>query len=341
MTIEEAISKYHFIKRGEDGTLELYLDHHSLQSFRQCESYFELSILNNIRPKGKSWSLSFGIVFHKMIEDFYREKMAGTFDLISWITSGLEIWETAKLDQFKAHKTYENLGGKAGFLALLAQYGDHYSRELEKLRPVGIEIAFGKHKEVPLGEFEVKAFTSQGYTTSMNVRCYLTGRIDFLMDSGNAIGPLDHKTAAFFNKPENSYIPQEGMTGYVYATKHIIKNNFPALLEGRKVDRIWMNFVQVKSEPDLNKRFKRIPIFKTDWELEQYRLRQLRTFQKIYDLMFTNVTADWNTAICNNFFHTECPYRAIHRQNSLESQLVLIQSDYEITPPWDPENIKD
>lgn len=336
MTIEEAISKYHFVKLGEDGALELYLDHHSLQSFRQCESYFELSILNNIRPKGKAWSLSFGIVFHKMIEEFYKGKQRGDFDYASWIESGLKIWDDAALDQFKEHKTYQALGGKAGFLALLAQYGDHYSRELEKLRPVGIEISFGKNKEVFLGAFPVHTGT-----TWVGVRCYLTGRIDFLMDSGNAIGPLDHKTAAFFFNPEKSYIPQEGMTGYVYATKHIIKNNFPELLEGRKVDRIWMNFVQVKSEPDLNKRFKRIPIFKTDWELEQYRLRQLRTFQKIYELMFTEVTADWNTAICNNFFHTECPYRAIHRQNSLESQLVMIQSDYEITPPWDPENIND
>ena len=124
------------------------------------------------------------------------------------------------------------------------------------------------------------------------------------MDSGNAIGPLDHKTTAFFKgNPTNSYDPQEGMTGYVFATQQILKLQFPELLSSRKVDRIWMNFAQITPTANALERFKRVPIFKTDWQLEQYRLRQLRTFHKIYDMVILGERADWNTSVCNNMFH--------------------------------------
>jgi len=340
MTIEQAVSKFHWIKIGEDGVAEMYLDHHSLSTFRSCEAGFELSMMANIKGKHKSWNLEFGILYHKMIEEFYIAQRDNVFDIDAWLAQAVGLWQEAELDnQFEEHKMYKVLGGLYGFIAMLGQYANHFAVEADRLRVIGIEITFGKKKEVPLGEFKV---VDNNYILGFNtpIRCYLTGRIDFLMDNGSSIGPLDHKTTAFFKgNPANSYDPQEGMTGYVFATKFILESRFPELLAGRKVDRIWMNFAQITPDADALKRFKRVPVFKTEFQLEEYRKRQLRTFHKIYDMVIGGERPDWNTAVCNNMFHNECQYRNLHRQNTSSSMLNVLNADFIVAAPWNPEEL--
>lgn len=351
MTIESAVEKFHWLKVGEDGVIEMYLDHHSLSTFRQCEASFELSMMAGIKAKGKSWNLEFGILYHKMIEEFYIAKRDNVFDAPKWLGLAVVLWDSYKMEeQFKDHKMYKTLGGLHGFLAMLGQYADHFAAEVDRLRPIGIEITFGKKKECALGEFETTHYISnwdypKGTLLAVghkNVRCYLTGRIDFLMDSGSAIGPLDHKTTAFFRgNPTNSYDPQEGMTGYIFATQQIIKTQFPELVQNRKVDRIWMNFAQITPTANALERFKRVPIFKTEWQLEEYRKRQLRTFHKIYDMVILGERPDWNTAVCNNMFHSECQFRNLHRQNTGSAMLQILQADFIVAPLWNPEEVND
>lgn len=347
MTIEQALSKYHWIKLGEDGVLELYLDHHSLSSFRQCEAYFELSILNSIRGKGREWSLELGILFHKMLEIFYERRQAGAFDLQTWLADTITYWLEFKMDEFSEHKTYKALGGLTGFITLLTQYADFYNADTERLRIIGMEIPFGKDREVFLGQFTPYPCYKENLkelNRVLGVRCYLTGRIDFLMDSGTAIGPLDHKTFTFFKgNPGEVYDPQEGMTGYVYAARAVVAKHFPELMRERKLDRIWLNCVQITppaDKEDYNKRFKRIPLLKTDYQLETWRLRQLRTFSKIYDLVIGGAVADWNTSICANMFHRDCPFKNLHRQNGQSNLLTILNADFIQGEPWNPETIK-
>jgi len=348
MNIADAVSKFHWMQLGEDGVVEMFLDHHSLATFRSCEASFELSMMANIKGKHKSWNLEFGIVFHKMVELFYIGKRDETFEFNDWLSKACYYWHLYNIDsQFEEHKMYKTLGGLHGFLAMLGQYATHFAAEVDRLRVIGIEITFGKKREVPLGEFQVSEYYTQGNVKgfqfgSKEVRCYLTGRIDFLMDSGNAIGPLDHKTTAFFKgSPSASYDPQEGMTGYVYATNYILKSRFPELLAGRKVDRIWMNFAQITPQADPMQRFKRVPLFKTEWQLEEYRKRQLRTFHKIYDMVVLGERPDWNTSVCNNMFHSECQYRNLHRQNSSSNMLNILNQDFVVAEPWNPEEMED
>jgi hypothetical protein len=351
MTIEEAISRYHWFQRGEDGVIELFLDHHALATFRSCEASFELSMMANIRPIHKSWNLEFGIIFHKMIEEFYLAKWDERFELVSWLQLAIGLWDKFAMEaQFGEHKMYKMLGGVYGFIDMLAQYADHFAAEVDRLRVIGIEITFGKKREVPLGTFAayqldptLQPHFKIGFDAQVEpVRCYLTGRIDFLMDSGNAIGPLDHKTTAFFRgNPANTYDPQEGMTGYIFAVQNIMKKSFPELLGQRKVDRIWMNFAQVSPVKDPMERFKRVPMFKTDWQLEQYRLRQLRTFHKIYDMIVLGERADWNTSVCNKMFHNECQYRNLHRQNTNDAMIQVLKTDFKVAAPWNPECVED
>jgi len=102
-----------------------------------------------------------------------------------------------------------------------------------------------------------------------------------------------------------------------------------------------MNFAQVSPVKDPMERFKRVPIFKTDWQLEQYRLRQLRTFHKIYDMIVLGERADWNTSVCNNMFHNECQYRNLHRQNTNDAMIQVLKTDFKVAAPWNPECAED
>lgn len=339
MTIEEAVEKFHWVQIADDKTIELFLDHHSLSTFRMCEAHFELSHIKQLGSRGRQpWPLAFGIVFHKAVEYLYTSKAIDKFDPNHLVRYASAMWDEAGLDYYKDHKTYQALCGKAGFIALVLQYTSFYSGESERLRPIATEIAFGKAREVPLGDFGYISPSGDIY----KVRCYLTGRIDFLMDSGTAIGPMDHKTSAFFKgDPLANYEPQEGMTGYIYATQYIIQKNFPELAAKRRLDRMWMNFIQVKNEPDNNKRFKRIPLFKTDYQLAQYRLRQVSTFKQVFDLVISGRPADWNTSVCNNYWHQPCTFKNLHRQGSEAAQLVILGQDFEVKPEWNPETVED
>lgn len=348
MTLEDLISKYHFIQLGEDGVVELYFDHHSLSAFRMCEAYFELSIQNSIKPKERIWSLELGIVYHKMLEIFYTLKQKDEFIIEKWLSYAIELWDINKMEEFKEHKTFKALGGLHGFVALLAQYAQHFASEVDRLRIIGMEIPFGKAKEVYLGEFKIYQNNGEAYDSLSykKIRCYYSGRIDLLMDNGVAIGPLDHKTFTFFRGvPTEMYDPQEGMTGYIFATRAIVQKNFPEMLRSRKLDRIWLNCAQItptkENLEDPHKRFKRIPILKTDYQLEQWRLRQLSTFSKIYDILTGSRIADWNAAMCSNMYWRECPYKNLHRQNSSSNLLTILNNDFKQAEAWNPELVSE
>lgn len=348
-TIIINIDKYHWIEIESNGIINMYLDHHALSSFRMCEGYFDLAIAQSYgRKGGLPWPLSFGIVFHSAVEYIYTSKAINEFNPEQLREIAIKEWNKAELDKFKDHKTYIALGGLSGFIALLIQYTKFYSADVERMRPIATEVTFGKAKEVFLGRFSViKAKSYNEYMQTGNiesykeifVNCYLTGRIDFLMDNGTAIGPMDHKTSAYFkNNPMNTYETQEGMTGYIFATNEILKRNFPELLQKRQADRMWMNFIQIKSEEDSKKRFRRVPLFKTPWQLEQFKERQLTTFKKIFEIFILNERKpDWNTNLCNSWYYQECQYRQVHRQGSESSMELILNSNYVKIEPWNPE----
>jgi len=173
----------------------------------------------------------------------------------------------------------------------------------------------------------------------VHVDAYLTGRIDFLMDNGRVIGPLDHKTtAAIVGDPLEKYDPQDGMTGYIYATKHIIEKNFPELAKQRKLNMMWMNFVGISNQTDPNKRFKRLPLHKTDWQLEEYRLRNLTTFRRIFEMIYFEQPPQWATNLCGNMFRRDCQFKKVHRQSDLNSAFLVMNIDFIKKPIWNPAN---
>ncbi|HWY36816.1 MAG TPA: hypothetical protein VNX68_19375, partial [Nitrosopumilaceae archaeon] len=129
-----------------------------------------------------------------------------------------------------------------------------------------------------------------------------------------------------------------GMTGYVFAAKKIIENIQG--IDRKPCNKIWMNFIQVKGEKILGDRFKRMPLYKSDAELEDYRLRMISTVSRIYQLL-TNpeLKPNWNTMMCNNYMHNTCAFQAVHRQKDAQSQLLVLQSQFVKKEIWNPEKI--
>jgi PD-(D/E)XK nuclease superfamily len=354
--------KLHWLKIGSDGIPELYLDNHMMQTFRMCESRFFLDFVEGYSAKNAHlWFLDFGICTHTMIEYYYIHRKDEDFNILNWAgTLASELWTKMNMDEYYGpgspwhHKNYSSLGGLTGFCSLLLQYAQVFHQENERFRVIGTELYFGKEKEVPLVNW-IKIDQEPEYM----FRLYLSGKIDLLMDDGFNIGPMDHKTSSNFmgKNPIVSYEVHEGMIGYVYAAKQLLKIGLPSTWDpqfdsvqkmGRNTNKIWINFLQVEplpekrrdgSKPTINERFKRMPLFYTDYQLEQYRLRQISTSSRIMQLLLNDsLQPTRNTMACTNYMHHVCSYHEVHRQNSRESELTQLNSSFVQKGIWDPEN---
>lgn len=325
------IAKLNWIRAVGPSKYEMVLDHHMLSGWRMCQSYFELLHVEGRRPKAShGWAISFGILLHKVIQNIYEWRSENSFSLEKLTNEAYHLWDEHKMDRFKEHRTSKSLGGKVGFMSLCHQYAQFYNQDSERLRIIGTEIAFGSNHEVPLGSIKVG---------DIEIACYLSGRIDFLADDGVKIGPVDHKTRAAFGMVDlgATYNPHEGMTGYIYATREFVKKHYPELAAKRQINTAWMNFIQVNHEPELQKRFKRVLIMRTDFQLEQFRLRQLAAFESLFQYLAEERLATWNTEMCAHWYGGECIYRPVHRQPDLQSQLVVLENDYDQGKYWNPE----
>lgn len=332
------ITKFNWIKAISPNEYDMVLDHHMLSTFRMCQGHFEHLHIEGRRPKtGYSWSLEFGILFHRIIEEIYMWRQEGPVDPNVVIAKGIELWDKAGMDRFKDHPTCKSLGGKPGFITLCLQYISYYNADTERLRVVGTEIAFGSGKEVSLGTF----FVMKSVSELIKINCYLSGRIDFLAEDGRRIGPVDHKTRALFGKKDlaSQYTPHEGMSGYIYAAKQLI-SKIPEMSH-LQCNSAWMNFIQVSNQSDMSMRFRRVLVMRTEQQLNEFRIRQLETFKNIFDYLNLHRTATWNTDVCTNWYGTVCMYQPVHRQGDKDSQLIVLNNDFTEGVFWNPEKIEE
>ena len=297
-------------------------------------AFFIESFVNGIRLKsgGRAWYLEFGILFHKMIEEYYTHFREPGFDAIDWaVKQGAQEWKKMDMDFHKDHKEYKTIGGFQGLAALLLSYAATFSKDNERLRVIGTEIGFGKNKEVPLG-------------LNGGVYFYLSGRIDLLVDDGVFICPVDHKTMGTFRRnPTAQFEIDEGPTGYVYAVSRILRSIVPEeLYLRRKCNKIQMNFIsKTPVQPEAN-RFQRVPLFKTEAALENYNYRQLATGKSVFETLlryFLGYPAMRDTSKCTNWYNTGCHYLPIHRQQSVRDEEIIKNSLYQIQPIWDTETV--
>jgi PD-(D/E)XK nuclease superfamily len=382
MTPEQASEKYKWCKYDKDtNTVELYLDHYMLSCLRTCEAKFYLEHLLNVKPKKhlpmtevdtasetgqvvekvyrKPWFFDFGEFIHWCLEHFYNSyktvKSAPPVD--TWLFVCKTKWLTMRMDEYKNSiikadiTKYEEVKGWEGVCGLLCQYYAYFMDM--RLRVIDTEITFGHNKEVNIGNF----WLCEPYTAKPNpiicrgidlrsykVECYLTGRIDLLVDNGYKIGPVDHKTTHRFDGYEHEdFNPHDAMTGYILAI-HEILNKLKYSSTDLPIASCrggWIYHIQATtpSQPrDKSKqpgpRFKTTPVDKTISQLEDFKKRQLSTFRRVAELLFNDKVPEWNTTNCNNMFFRKCEYKPIHEQPSEQWQ-DIIDRFYTIGPAWD------
>lgn len=343
MTPEEAASKYPWVRwNPEKNEIELFMDHQMLSTLRMCESKFALEHILNIRPKGhKAWSLVFGAWLHFCLETYYEHIRAHEGkppDVTQWLQYAKDKWIELHIQAYANEDKFIDIGGWEGACSLLCQYYAFYMEQ--RLRVVATEIPFGFDREVPLGEFRINIGNPEDGDIWVTVRCYLTGRIDMLVDNGSVIGPVDHKHTHIFRGDEwDKFNPHDGITGYIYATNTIIKKFFPDYI--KPCLNGWIFHIQghhaAKSRKtgEIRPRFKVSRIDKMPSMLDDYKRRNIATFKRVAEILFQDSDTQWSTTACHNIYNRDCEYLQIHKQPK-EEWAYQIQQFYQITTPWNP-----
>ena len=346
MTPQEAVKNYHWIKLDESNRIiELYMDHQMLSTLRTCEAKFQLEHLANLRPYGiKSWSLQYGAFIHKCLEYFYYSMQTSSsgdpIPISDFLVYAKDQWKRYRLDDYKdIEPKYKKIGGLDGALALLAHYHAYY-HDL-RVRVVDTEVTFGFNREVYLGEFNVDlgGYPIDEWSVAYHpwtVKCYLTGRIDLIVDNGFKIGPVDHKHSAYFSGDEaGKFNPHDGITGYIFALQTILRDKFPSYFNnGRDCRSGWIYHIAA-TQPKSGDRFKATPIYKTQEQIEEFKQRQLATFKRITDILFNDAEPQWSTDRCSNIYNRSCEYKRIHEVTPSERPNI-ISGFYQIAPAWNP-----
>lgn len=340
MTPQEAAEKFYWIKVNEaENLIEIFCDHHMLSTLRTCEAKFMTEHIINLRPMGhKAWSLVFGAWMHSCFELFYNHRKNNDQQQIpvdQFLDYGKKMWAEYKLDAYKDETKYQKIKGLTGALGLLTMYYAYYYSL--GVRVIDTEVSFGFDREVPLGEFHIQIGNRLWI-----VKCFLTGRIDLVVDNGHKIGPVDHKhTMAFRGDEHSKFNPHDGLTGYMFALNSLMSKAFPQYFErGMRCRSGWIYHISgtmpiPKDPTKIPQRFKATPIDKSERQYEEYRLRQITTFSRIADLLFNNGVAQWNTNSCHNIYMSPCEYRPIHEADSTE-WVAIINSHYRFVLPWNP-----
>jgi hypothetical protein len=326
----------------EKQKLIMVVDNHLMSTYRACPQHFMLSHVYGWKRKSdklidgveRNWFLDFGILLHKMLEIYYQNFKNPDFDVQTWaVNRTINEWSEMQMDVHSEHKEYKAMGGSAGLVGLLIQYATYMSPLNEKLRVLGTEVSFGKNLEVKLG-----------IVVEPYCEVYLAGRMDMIVDDGYFICPLDHKTMGTFRgDPGLRFETDEGPTGYIYALKTVLPSLLPEdeILK-RDCTKILMNLISKAATSNPTERFKRIPIRKTEWQLEQYRWRMINTATKLLadvNVVANELAVDRNTQVCQNWMHLNCQYLDICRQQSHDAELSTLKNGFVQVRLWDTEEV--
>jgi PD-(D/E)XK nuclease superfamily len=310
----------------EDGRWEMFFDHHMISGFGKCEAYFELKHIQHWTPKGViHLKTLLGQWWSKTMENYYTSLVAGdlTKDLACHIA--LEAWDDCKIDQGKAlyPSTYEQFGGRAGAVAMIAQYFDFsYLYDSVHWKVVAIEAGFGRLREVKIGE-------------NNKVIVYYIGKPDLLTWEDGRLIPIDHKTKDYIQSNiVNNFKPHAQTAGYLCSGQVIADK----LGLGVTLDRVIIN-VAARNEPSdtprsgkKKPRFLRIPISYAQDELLEWKKQVVVKATRLRHCIENNEWL-WNDAQCH--VYSGCEYRPIHSRPP-EVREIMKNAHYIQTEAWTP-----
>src|SRR5271168_2917445 len=89
----------YWIKMGDDGVVEFYLDNHMLQTFRACEARGWLDFVEGYLNSGRVWFLDFGTVVHDLMELYYVNRYTSNFDIHNFCLNDVtNAWNDREMD---------------------------------------------------------------------------------------------------------------------------------------------------------------------------------------------------------------------------------------------------
>lgn len=312
--------------RLEDGRWELFFDHHMISGFGKCEAYFNEKHIKHLNPKGiVHLKTLIGQWWSTTMENYYTSLVAGdlTKDLACHIA--LEAWDACKIDQGKDlyPSTYETFGGRAGAVAMIAQYYDFsYLYDSVHWKIVAIEAGFGRQREVKIGE-------------NSKVIVYYIGKPDLLTWEDGRLIPIDHKTKDYIQSNiVNNFKPHAQTAGYLCAGQVLADK----LGLKTTLDRVLIN-VAARNEPSDNPRsgkkkprFLRIPVEYSQDELKEWRHQVIRKATRLRECIETDEWL-WNDSQCH--VYSGCEFRSIHSRPPGVRD-IMRSAHFNVVDAWSP-----
>jgi hypothetical protein len=242
--LDKVNSSFSVVQRN----LQIAWDSTSIEAFKRCERYYQLTIVDAWRSKLGSVHLEFGILVHRGKELFERLRMSGLShdDCVIRVVREMMIltWDKAKRRPWQTHDSYKN---RFTLIRTLVWYFEEYKDDVLKT----IRLANGKPAVELSFSFDTPRRTAGGETIT------ICGHLDRLADFNGHTYVADVKTtkheidSRFFGQfsPGNQftvYSMAPGITWHV-PVKGVIVDGIQVLVNSNRFGRDTVT----RSEPQL------------------------------------------------------------------------------------------
>lgn len=293
-------------------SLQIYIDSSSLSEFKICPRKYYYSIVLGRQPHAESVHLTFGILLHKAVELYHKERPTNPHYVamraaVKWALEAT--WDKTTNKPWDSNDRYKN---RFTLIRTLVWYLDHYEHDIVATAP----YADGR------AAVEVPFSIDSGYTAPTGEDYRLCGTLDRIVLFQNQYYVMDVKTTKssigqyYFDK----YSPDNQVTIYSLAGSTI----FHQPIQGLIIDAC-----QVLIEKSA---FERGFIDRTPYQIDEWQS------QLGYWLMNMSQCAEreeWpkNDTACDRY--GGCPFRPVCAQPHKAAETRMLEGAYR-ERVWDP-----
>lgn len=288
----------------------LAIDSQILTSYQSCKRKYDLSFRKNIRSKTTEPPLEKGTLLHSVFEIYYS--LIG--DCIS-----------EKSDIFKEVKEAGlEFGGSRADRMAVAQYAIDCGRYIatkqnldsEEVQTVLYQCGeyFKYYHHDQHHPIAVEQVGSKVIYEDADVKFLYTFKIDLVVEKGNRIIPVDHKTASRRSEPSD------------------MNNQFMGYCFGLGVNTIMVNRIGFQKTLPPNQRFERFQFTYTPARLGEWVENTVHTMFDILD-SHDNDLYPFNFTSCDKY--SGCAYRVICGSDPAIRE-VKLERHFQIVNQWDP-----
>ena len=280
------------IAESKKAQISIILDSSVLNTFEKCPTLMKYQYIDNLRLKGiKSAALEKGDLIHIPLKHYYKAKRDG----IEWEAAVKIGYE--KMVHYSSKLSLSDEDKMLIFTTFMS-YCEFY--RFEKWQIIEIERPF----RLVIYEDE-------------DLRIIIQGRIDLIVDTGNAIMPVDHKSES--RKTEAIALSNQFMC-YTYAAKatNLIVNKIGLQATLKAEDKYYRTMLSY-DEDNL-----------AEWRDELiFKVREMIGYAEVnhFPHRYTSCQDKYGKCI----FHAICHTARYARQVRLDSQ-------FEVVEPWNPFN---